>query len=242
LIKHVSSGLILMFILLSACSTVIEENTPAVSATATVAAESQPTVTQPVSSSVTLLAGPIASETPAITLTPAQTLNVTVQVERKTYPIYGATEIELRKELDAKGIKDSFGTWDAYAAWDLGWTHDYIITEESCSTDKIAVVVVLTYTLPEWNAPADAPQELKDHWEEYMKAVAVHEEGHRKIAVEAGEELYRSLVAMPPQYNCNILKKKTDLLGKTILNLYNQKDIVYDLLTDHGETQGAIFP
>jgi predicted secreted Zn-dependent protease len=232
----------LILILLSACSTAIEVNTPGLTLTATNPIESQPTATQPVSPSVTLLAEPTASATPAITLTPTQTVNVTMQVERKTYPIYGSTEVELRKELDAKGIKDSFGTWDAYAAWDLGWTHDYFITEDNCRTDKIAVVVVLTYTLPEWNAPTDAPQELKDHWEKYMKAVATHEEGHRKIAVEAGEELYRSLAAMPPQYNCNILKKKTDLLGNTILELYNQKDIVYDLLTDHGETQGAIFP
>jgi predicted secreted Zn-dependent protease len=184
---------------------------------------------------------PTPSPTLAPTSTPAKT-NASALENYVYYVIEGSTAAELRAQMDQLGPADKFGRFDAYTRWYINWSYPYSTQDGQCTTGPVKVAVRVTLTLPQWDPPSDASQELVDKWNAYLAALQVHEDGHKEIAIQAGNEILHTLEGLPPHPTCDELEEAADAAGKSVLNRYRQQEIIYDQSTDHGATQGARFP
>ncbi len=159
------------------------------------------------------------------------------------YEIIGATANDLRTQMDRFGPADEFRTQhDAHTEWYVDWSYPNSIINGSCATGPIQVTVTITYTFPKWNIPPDASQELVDKWLTYIRALQMHEDGHKKIGLDAGYEILRTLNELPAYPSCSQLEQAADTVGHNILDEFRQQEVVYDQVTTHGEAQGVRFP
>ncbi len=166
-----------------------------------------------------------------------------VSIEYTTYAVSGSTPGELRVQLDQLGPMDVSGQrHDMYTAWDVRWTYLYGQRGGKCILTGIQVTVSIIFTFPEWNIPQNASTELVERWKQYLKDAQTHEDGHKDIAIEAGNAILSALKNLPPYPSCEQMEAAADQKGAEILQAYRQKEIDYDRDTQHGVTQGAIFP
>lgn len=75
-----------------------------------------------------------------------------------------------------------------------------------------------------------------------MTALQLHEDGHKDHGVAAAQEVLSTITNLPAYPSCPELETAANTAGKSVIERYNQKDIEYDRVTQHGATQGAIFP
>ena len=183
-------------------------------------------------------AEPLADETTASSPNP----DVRTTVNHLYYGIDGATEADLRRQISASGPRDNFGTWGASTRWNVEWSYPYSAGPLGCSAGPVTVQLGVTITLPHWNTPGGAPSRLIATWQRFSAAVLVHENGHRDIAVQGAGELARALAALPPVATCADFEQSARATGDAVVAQYNRQQILYDQLTRHGATQGAVFP
>jgi predicted secreted Zn-dependent protease len=77
-------------------------------------------------------------------------------------------------------------------------------------------------------------QELIDAWNRYIDALAVHESGHVDIVMN-------NLADLKAQIAASTCETYGDVAQAWLDNV-NQASADYDTTTNHGETQGAVFP
>jgi len=164
---------------------------------------------------------------------------VTLTVDRVYYDVVGASADELRAQLDSRGPT---GRQDAYTDWWVQWRYDYVQTASGCSVRSLSVNVDVTITFPHWTSPGDVSTELEGQWRAYLAALAVHEDGHKRIALEAANEIATALSSLLAYPSCAKLERDADATGERILERYRQQEQSYDRETEHGATQGARFP
>ncbi|MFC1974910.1 DUF922 domain-containing Zn-dependent protease [Chloroflexota bacterium] len=166
-----------------------------------------------------------------------------ILINYQYYEVTGPTANDLRTQMDQFGPLDESGNrHDAYTEWYVDWSYPHSIVNDHCTTGPINVTVTITYILPKWNIPPDAPPTLIDKWTTYLNTLEKHEEGHQQIAIDAGYEILRTLNALPAYPSCEDLEQAADAAGQKLLNQFRQKETVYDQTTNHGETQGSQFP
>lgn len=149
----------------------------------------------------------------------------TIQIDGATMDFYGVSgesADELRSSLDRFGP----GDFDALTEWNFQWT--------GCRPQGVGVEYTITVTFPQWEAPAAPDPELIRDWNRYMNALAYHEQGHVDIVLSAVPGFIETLQNVP----CNEVTSTAQALLADI----DEQSIQYDADTDHGATQGAIFP
>jgi predicted secreted Zn-dependent protease len=179
-----------------------------------------------------------ASPSPAPTSSRAPIPDVAVSTSTNDYEISGVTENDLRAQMDALGPSG----FDAYTAWLVRWTYPDVASDAGCAAGPVKVSVLIVYTFPQWDAPPDAPADLVEKWNAYVAALQLHEEGHKDIALEAGNEVRKALSALKAYPSCEALRQSADAAGESVLDKYRRQEAQYDQTTDHGATQGARFP
>jgi predicted secreted Zn-dependent protease len=169
---------------------------------------------------------------------------VTMTIENQYYQIEGNTAKELRKQLDKLGVHDqeTGKVFDANADWKIKWNFSYQQGNDDCHIDQVEVSLAITYLLPEWKPPADANSILVEKWNNYMKNLIVHEEGHGSLAKEGAQNIYQIIMKMPPAATCDALVEATNAAAQQGLDAIKQGNKAYDRETGHGKTQDAVFP
>lgn len=126
------------------------------------------------------------------------------------YKIQGKTAAELRSQMSQLGpLKEDEGKhFDASTLWDL----DAQFTSGgkkgvSCKFKTISVTVKTTFILPEWTPSAGTPQPLIDRWKKHLAALQAHEDGHKQLGIDAGNDFLAQLKAMPAAASCDALQK-----------------------------------
>ncbi len=159
------------------------------------------------------------------------------------YEIIGSTANELRTQMDRLGPSDELRVQhDAYTEWYVDWSYPNSTANDRCRTGPVKVTVTITQTFPKWDIPPDASQALVDKWKTYVSALQTHEAGHKRIGVEAGYQILRTLNEIPAYPSCSELEQVADAAGERILDEFRQKEATYDQTTAHGASQGARFP
>jgi predicted secreted Zn-dependent protease len=162
-------------------------------------------------------------------------------VER--YSIRGASDADLRREMNAKGPLGAGGRrFDGHTRWNINWRYTYREDGGTCRINSVTTDLKVVMTMPEWSDERAAPVRLQARWREYVAALTVHENGHRANGIDAAREIDRGISALPAQANCNAMSNAANVLGSQIIRKYNEHDLDYDRSTDHGRTQGARFP
>jgi predicted secreted Zn-dependent protease len=168
---------------------------------------------------------------------------VTLSESVDRYSIHGAHEVDLRREMSAKGPTASDSRrFDAYTRWNIAWRYSYRQDGGQCRITAVTTEVKIAMTLPEWSDESAAQDRLRKRWREYIAVLTGHENGHRKNGLDAAREIDRGIAALPPQPDCGALGAAANALGNQILRIYNERDLDYDRSTDHGRNQGARFP
>jgi predicted secreted Zn-dependent protease len=159
------------------------------------------------------------------------------------YDINGSTEKDLKQEMRRKGVTGDDGKkYEAITRWLVRWNYDHTRGTESCSADSFQLIIEIVFRYPRWTRMEDAPHALMDKWEGYMKHLTAHENGHRDMVLQAAAGLSRAVSDMPPAQTCAQLDREVRILSRTRMNKLNDDERQYDEATNHGATQGAIFP
>jgi predicted secreted Zn-dependent protease len=167
-----------------------------------------------------------------------------INTKFKYYPIYGKTAAELRQQMNRAGAKDTNENrrYDAVTYWELSWNYRYIHGRNFCKLSSAEVSVNIDTILPQWKENNNNNAALIKHWHLYFTALKRHELVHHRQAINAGQELLENFRNFRTYPNCTKLKQAIEFQAYTVINRYQQQDIQYDLLTDHGGREGAIFP
>jgi predicted secreted Zn-dependent protease len=175
-----------------------------------------------------------------------QKKNVTQPIVIEKYDYYevgGCCEKDIQCDLKQKCIKWSDGKkYDSITSWKVKWDYGYDRAPETCSVDSFRVTVAISFRFPKWARPGDAPQQLVDKWDSYMKNLVIHENGHRDMAVEVATELSSAVADLPPALTCAEIDREVQKLSRTYMMKLKEDEKEYDAATNHGHTQGAVFP
>ncbi len=173
-----------------------------------------------------------------------KTVAVTPVVTEKYeyYEVGGSCEKDLQCQMRQKGITWYDGKkYDSATSWHVKWDYGYDRGPQTCSADSFRVVVEIIFRYPKWVRTGDVPQPLVNKWDDYMKHLIMHENGHRDMAVEAAAELSRAVAELPPAPTCAALDREVRALSRARMNRLSDDERAYDAATNHGYTQGAVF-
>jgi len=169
-------------------------------------------------------------------------IGITVQNFDRLYPVRGRTAGALLTEMrgggPVSGGRRYFGT--------LSWTLRYRWSNTStglgtCSVHGLEVAIETITTMPDWRDADSASTELRTQWAAFLAALRAHEEGHRRIALEAAIAVKRRLEDLGIA-ECSSYAREAELAFRRLLDTYNARDVEYDTTTGHGASQGAVWP
>jgi predicted secreted Zn-dependent protease len=100
------------------------------------------------------------------------------------------------------------------------------------------VTLTSTVTLPVFTRPSDVDSSLVLQWEQYLRALAVHERGHRAIAYAGAGRVIRAIRGVSDQ-SCAAISHAVRAVVEPLIAAIRTEEAQYDLETRHGATQGA---
>jgi predicted secreted Zn-dependent protease len=166
-----------------------------------------------------------------------------VTEKHEYYEVTGCSEKELQSDLGQNCVTWNDGKqYDSITLWDVSWDHGYDRKRGACSTHSFRVTLEIIFRYPKWRQTDDAPPQLKEKWDRYLKNLVIHENGHRDMVVKGATELTRAVAQLPPASSCAALDREVNALYSKYMEKLEQDQYEYDKSTNHGTTQGAIFP
>jgi len=172
--------------------------------------------------------------------------NVVLPVVREKYEYYevsGSCEKDVQCELNQKCLCWTDGKkYDSITNWKVKWDYGHNRTSQACTTNSFTVTVDIIFHLPKLVRTGNAPQPLVEKWDTFLENLQTHENGHRDRAVEAATDLTRAVKELPPVRTCAELDWEVQELSREHMKKLNREQKEYDAVTNHGKTQGAVFP
>ena len=120
----------------------------------------------------------------------------------------------------------------------MRWIEGY----NSCKVTGVTTKINVMVTLPKWVHNGDADPSEKERWSRYYKNLVNHENGHKELALEAGNNIDQLIMEMNPAVNCTTLKDNAMSLGRSVVDEFNARSAKYDNETDHGRNEGSDGP
>jgi predicted secreted Zn-dependent protease len=159
------------------------------------------------------------------------------------YEVCGICEKDLQCDLKQKCITLNDGKkYDSITSWKVKWDYGYNNVASTCKADSFTVNLEVIFRLPKWVRTDEAPKDLVDKWDTFMRNLLTHEKGHRDLAIAAAAELVRAVAELPPAPTCAELDKNVQDMSHMSMKRLNEEQNQYDVTTNHGQTQGAVFP
>jgi predicted secreted Zn-dependent protease len=167
----------------------------------------------------------------------------TVTEENVYYNVRGTSAAELRTQLNKFGVKGGDGrTYRGNTNWNVSWRYVPRSNSTNCWITSVNTTVRIKFTFPKWIDRSNAPEELRQKWDNYIVALIKHERRHRDIAVEAAVQIERAIAGMKPRPTCGGLKRDVDAVGHRLIEDCRKRQSDYDDRTNHGHLEGARFP
>jgi predicted secreted Zn-dependent protease len=135
---------------------------------------------------------------------------------------------------------NSNGPYHGRADWRLSYGYEARKASAECAVDSVSTRLELKMTLPRWSPPPGTSATFIQHYEAYVAALKLHENGHLEHGRAFENELKSALRSIPYQ-SCPALDGAVRARYSELLEEYRQKDLDYDARTAHGKTQGAWF-
>ncbi len=158
------------------------------------------------------------------------------------YEVTGNSDTELRNQIKQKGPEwDDGQRYDSLTSWSLTCDHHCHVGSDGCGCTCLKVVLNISYYYPKWVHDDKASPELVDKWNKYLQKLTLHENGHRDIAIRTATDLSHALAQIPPLSSCGELDRRVRMLNREYVRKVTELQSAYDISTNHGLTQGAIF-
>src|SRR5438034_11708212 len=162
---------------------------------------------------------PVSTPTPAAdsAALARAALRATIAAREQYYDIDGSSAGALRNQINRLGPKDESGeSKDALTVWSVESAYAAAQRGDSCVLRDVKVTLDVTVTLPRWKPPATATAQLVRTWQTYLKAVRVHEAGHRTIAERNAREVMAALTTRSEEHTSE-LQSHSDLVCRLLL-------------------------
>lgn len=161
----------------------------------------------------------------------------------KYYDVSGTNAQKVRESLDDLRPTDPSGArYDGYTEWNVKWTFQLAKEGKVCKVKEFKTILEASMTMPRWNKPERVSKQLEDQWQKYAAALKHHEDGHYSIALASTEQLRQRISTLTSSSGCPTLSSEVNTVAKATLAEFKKKNADYDLMTEHGMKQGAVFP
>lgn len=161
-----------------------------------------------------------------------------------TYTVTGKTINEISRSLEANAMPDPAEPGSRYYAltrWQLASEWVARPSWHGCQVVDGKVTVAITMTLPMLVTP-NVPTDVRQRFDTFMEKTVLHESDHVEITLRGAREYQRALSHQTPAPDCDILKSQLNTLYRQNFDAINRANRAYDIKTQHGRTQGAVFP
>lgn len=162
---------------------------------------------------------------------------VRLSVVESPYPVTGTTEEEIGRSLREGGPGAFFGSFE----WDMRSRWQWSSTPRGCVMREVEITVLARLVMPDWADRTGAPAEVRGSWDRFREALRGHERGHYENVARAARALHRELMRLEVQ-NCAFMRAAARDLHERTLRRWKDVDRTYDEETQHGRTQGAVWP
>ena len=102
------------------------------------------------------------------------------------------------------------------------------VDARGCRVGTAKIRVVANITLPRWLDRSGAAGDLKRGFDNYAAYAKLHEQQHVKIGEAAAGALEASLLAIPPQRNCDVTLKKAKSAIRSVLARHHKAQLAFD--------------
>lgn len=165
-----------------------------------------------------------------------------IDIETVYYPVSGETREEIGKSLQLNSPIQTDGVaHHGRTKWDVFWNYSWAIVDGQCQIVQVDTRLEVLYTLPQLTGQDNLTDEDKSYWRSYMRALTAHEEEHKRIAVMAAQEVQAELWNVPATDSCEMLEQNANTLGEDIVARYIEVQDQFDIDTNHGMDDGAVF-
>lgn len=162
-----------------------------------------------------------------------------------TYTVSGKTISELSKSLEASALPDPHEAGTRYYAntkWYLSAHWSWKETPGGCGIGRSDVSIATTMTLPALATTNGVSADILNRWNSFIRNTQTHEEGHVRLAQQGARDYQRELGNFPPASDCTAIQFQLSKLFDREFAAIDQANVDYDTQTQHGLTQGAVFP
>lgn len=163
---------------------------------------------------------------------------ITLKTVYDYYPVSTNTLKTLVSDVDrASPIRQNGNIYHGYTDSKLSWDFIWEQQKEYCAVISSNVKVEITITLPKLTN--NQRPEIIQVWEKWYPELLNHELNHKQHAINIGEELETAISKFYQKGTCIELEKTINETGYTLIKKLQELGREYDLLTNHGETEGA---
>lgn len=168
-----------------------------------------------------------------------------VEKVQSFYPIKGETAQDLRNQMDELGPSLKEDHFDAQTTWYITWKYNWQApnsSQDPCKLTDVQVLVSINILFPQWTNQNSGSSPLQAKWSKYLTALEKHEQEHENNGMEAAQEIEAALLGITSMPSCPELQTKVDSTAKSILKQHHIWDKQFDIDTNHGKKDGAVFP
>lgn len=135
-------------------------------------------------------------------------------------------------------------SFDGFTRWLVSWEFDEKTEGGECVATQFSFTGTATINMPRITRPESVPVGVLNRWNEYVKNLRLHEDGHvanGQGALDAVRTAAASQVLRAAECGQALSVAISNVMG-SIVSEWAKKDQDYDRVTEHGATQGARFP
>lgn len=159
-----------------------------------------------------------------------------------TYEYYSAnadSKKALRAILnDVSPIRKDGKIYHGHADWHVDWNYHWQKSDDGMFKIKnVSTELTCKITLPKLIGFTSKKQ--RDQFDTFLVNLNIHERGHIAIIMKTPEEIEKRILALHEMSSAELLESAANNIGHQTLKEFNGKSAHYDIITDHGKTQGA---
>ena len=135
------------------------------------------------------------------------------------------------KELDRSISRNAPMRGHAFAATQLTILPVSVMTGENeagCKVTSAKFKVDAKITMPRWTNRKGASKNLQDGFDMFADYARLHEDIHVKIGEAAANEMERSVLALKPQKNCEVLEQKAKRVIEDVQRQHHKAQLAFD--------------
>lgn len=168
---------------------------------------------------------------------------IALGVSDETYTVTGTTASALVAGMRAKSLHDRAGEAAfAVTTWDVTWSYGYRERTGTCEIQDLVVRIEVSVLMPSWDPPPGTDAGLVARWNRFIDALRRHERGHEQNGIDRAKDIRGRMLGLESRSSCPRLERAADAAGAKVIDAGQYWDRTFDDETDHGATQGAVFP